>query len=220
MYRKLKTALICLVLALTTQAARADFSVELKKATDWDHTAQRNVAALLQDKNPIEACAWRTIVVFGRGLDVDDSDIINLEGCFDRGAFQEAASRAQTLAKTLHARPSRSVERDLADLTSGACSGSACAESVQRFAGIYKAAVRGETAATRALAECFEQADCAPAGFNGFQACLWTLETIRLVGDRDPRLRSRRATLCGSSVAAKAAVEHHLKDVAELRTSR
>lgn len=225
----IKTALravaVSALLALGAHPALADFASDLKRAAEWDVTSQRNVAYAYQRgegvaQNAVEACAWRFIVVFARGIDVDDTDIISLEGCQEGGFLQEASKRAVGLTKTLRPRPARSIDSDISDLAADYCDGAACSDSFKQFSDLYKAAIRGETPAMEKMAECFLSADCSPAGMNGFQGCLWTLEVIRTVGDRSPDLRSNRMIHCGKSPAAKLAIEQHLKALRGLRASR
>lgn len=220
----LRAASVVAGLILLPTSAVADFASDLKKAIDWGYTAQRNVAFSYQSgdgvaQNLVEACAWRSVVAFGRGIDVSDSDITHLEGCHDRGLQKEAAGRAASIVKTLRPRPPRSVQLDLDDLAAEACDEGKCSARFDRFADLYKAAIRGETAAIRELARCYLSADCSPDGMNGFQGCLWTLELMRVVGERDAPLRSQRSIHCGSSPTAKVAIDHHLAAIRQMRSA-
>jgi hypothetical protein len=214
---------VALALALSTGLANADFASDMRKANAWDYTGQRNVAYALTNgdgtpQNVIEGCAWRVLVVFHRGADVTDSDIISLQGCFDRKVMPEAVARSKAIAASLPKRPLRTAERDLADLRVEDCSDT-CSPQFKAFEASYRAAVRGDVAAVRRVSECFSEVRCGTS-INLFQACLWTHDLIRFAGEKEAALRSRRTVSCGSERVMEFALAHHQQELKAIRSLR
>lgn len=212
-----------LSVALGGFALAAEFKEDMAKAKKWDYTGQRNVAWSYMEgdgveKNSTESCAWRVVIVMARGVDVTDSDTINLEGCERRGYLTESLERAKGLLQMLPARPKRTAQRDVDELREEWC-GNDCSKERKAFFDQYIRAARGEDRAMKAVALCFA-GKCEGIPVDTFKACLWTKEYLRS-SPSDPDLKSIHFVACRSDTKIfPIAVEQHLRAIREMRASR
>lgn len=184
-----------------------------KAALAGDYQAQRNFAyALAQGdgvlRDPVEACAWRMVIVARQGTKVTAGDVSNVQAdCSTHGSLGAARARALTV---LLPTPTRNVSVDVADLTHGACPQSACNGPLASLAFDYRSAISGDAGAARRVAECLS-GGCGTRALNLFYACVMTRLASRSDGSgtlRDLRALDARTCAILGPFAVRSADEH------------
>lgn len=215
---KLVTLACFLGMGLLSQASAGEFSDELRKARLGDYGAQRNVAFMLKQgdgtsRNVMEGCAWRFVVMLTQGALVGDTDVLIEDRC--GGVARLASSRADVILREIGS-PPRSIDRDVAGLTSEDCPGPRCPPQDVRFVADYRAAVKGDVDSMRRVRDCFAKT-CGVSNvpFNLVQACIWSTRVVASNGAvrvaADDRARTSACNV--QTPGARAVIEHHMAEL-------